>query len=156
MSYLRTSEVCSVIISGIPTLFASSTSQTHPTPVAGNLCQIAALRIYKVVRLQIFTNTFKDGNGGIGRTIVVTPQHDAVVGIRAHHSYGLTRIERQERCLLAIGRTVVFKQHDALASSLQTLGLMLCTCNDRRRNCIVRGFIVHLSQLKTSLEQTEH
>ena len=34
---------------------------------------------------QLFTQTFEHGDGFRGRTAVVAPLHDAVVGVRTHH-----------------------------------------------------------------------
>ena len=137
-------------------MFASRTTNTHPTFIAGALCKSATLRVDELIGLHILTDSIKNGNGSIGSTVIVTPKHDTVVGIRAYNCDCLTGIQWQQWSSFAISRAVVLKKHDTLASCLQTLCLMISTSYDRCRNIIVWCLFIHLAKFEASLEQTEY
>ena len=68
--------------------------------------QVAALGIEQLLRFSL--DTVKDGHSRIGRTIIVTPHHGLVIGIRTNDGNFLLFTERQNV-------VVVLQQHNALA-----------------------------------------
>ena len=96
-------------------------------------------------------DTVEDGDGVIRRTVVVTPHHRCVVGIRTDDGDLLhILLQRQDIAL-------VLQEHDTLAGHVEGY---LCRClrthggvGDLRP--LYERRIVHLTQVETAFEQTD-
>ena len=97
-------------------------------------------------------DTVEDRNGMIRCTVIVTPHQGLIVGIRTNHG-NLLSILLQGQDI-----TLILQQHNRLAGHIEGNLTMLLGVHDRIRN--LRPFhqrgIIHLTQVKTALEQTDH
>ena len=97
-------------------------------------------------------DSVENGDRMVRHTVVVTPHHRGIVGIRTNHGDLLTILLQGEDIIL------VLQEHDGLTGHIDGCLGMLLARHLRVRNLrpLHQRRIVHLTEVETTFQQTDH